>query len=63
MNESYDWVLWDALKNHFGHRVVIACYGNARCPSDVCLECEDCGEVIVDAGLYTLCVREEEPLL
>lgn len=25
----------------------------------VCLECEDCGEVVLDAEIYTLCARED----
>ena len=50
--------LWDALKKHFGHQVTIAVYGDEDDPDDVCLECEDCNEVILDADIYTLCVRE-----
>lgn len=28
-------------------------------PADICLECEDCGEVVLDAEIYTLCARED----
>lgn len=52
-------LLWNALHKHRGHKVVIATYGDLDNPADVCLECEDCGEVILDAELYTLCAREE----
>lgn len=62
MNEkekSGDTLLWDILKTHFGHSVCIACYGDPDNPADVCLECEDCGEVLLDAELYTLKARED----
>lgn len=52
-------ILWDALKSHLGHNVKIVCYGELDNPNDICLECEDCGEVILDAELYTLCARED----
>ena len=52
-------ILWDKLLEHQGHSVSIAAYGDPDDPEDVCLECEDCGEVILDAGLYTLCARSE----
>ena len=42
-----------------GHNVGIVSYGDPGDPADVCLECEDCGEVILDAELYTLSAREE----
>lgn len=52
-------LLWNTLYKHRGHKVVIATYGDLDNPADVCLECEDCSEVILDAELYTLCAREE----
>lgn len=52
-----DKVLWDKLKEHFGHKVRIAIYGDENDPADVCLECDDCGEVVLDAELYTLSAR------
>ena len=59
MDDSLDRVLWDALNTHFGHRVCITRYGDPDNPADVCLECEDCNEVILDAEIYTLYVRED----
>lgn len=53
-------LLWNALKAHIGHDVSIVTYGDAENPTDICLECEDCGEVILDAESYTLCAVEEE---
>lgn len=53
-------ILWDALLKHRGHNVSIVSYGGIDDPIDVCLECEDCGEVILDAEMYTLCAREEQ---
>lgn len=46
MDNNY---LWEKLKKHVGHRVGIVTYGDENGPVDVCLECEDCGEVILDA--------------
>ena len=59
MEDNKDWILWDALKDHFGHDVKIVCYGHPKAPADVCLECESCNEVILDAEIYTLCARED----
>lgn len=42
-------MLWDMLKSHIGHQVCIVAYGDTDDPMDICLECEECGEVILDA--------------
>lgn len=52
-------LLWDLLKQHFGHRVEIAIYGDADDPASVTLEDMDTHEVILDAGIYTICARED----
>lgn len=52
-------LLWDILKSHRGHKINIVSYGSWEDPVDVCLECEDCDEVILDAELYTVCARED----
>ena len=52
-------LLWDALLKHRGHNVVIAVYGDPSDPADVCLECEDCNEVILDGEIYTLIGRDD----
>lgn len=46
--------LWDILLKHKDHNVSIVTYGDPDAPADVCLECVDCGEVVIDAELYTL---------
>lgn len=51
-------VLWNLLLRHRGHNVVIVTYGDPDAPVDVCLECEDCGEVVLDAELNTLAAKE-----
>lgn len=53
-----DW-LWNTLLAHLGHRVSVAVYGDLDNPANVCLECEDCGEVVLDAELYTLKARDD----
>lgn len=55
LNEN---LLWDILKEHSGHKVEIAVYGDWDNPTDICLEDTDTGEVILDAELYTLASRE-----
>ena len=55
-----DKILWNVLKEHLGHNVVIVAYGDINDPVDICLECEDCNEVILDAEIYTICAREDE---
>ena len=59
MDDEANWYLWDALNEHFGHDVKIVRYGDTHSPADVCLECESCGAVILDAEIYTLCARED----
>lgn len=53
-------LLWNMLKEHIGHNVQIVAYGDPDDPADICLECKDCDEVILDAELYTLQARSEE---
>ena len=52
-------MLWDMLKSHIGHQVRIVAYGDTDDPMDICLECEECGEVILDAEIYTVSAREK----
>lgn len=52
-------LLWNTLKQHRGHKVNIVSYGDWNDPANVCLECEDCGEIVLDAEIYTLCARED----
>jgi hypothetical protein len=39
----------DKLMPHRGHNVVCVCYGDWDDPADVCIECEDCCEVLISA--------------
>ena len=59
MEVDYDNLLWDILKRHHGHQVYVALYGDVDDPVSVTLECEDCGEIVLDGGLYTICARED----
>lgn len=56
---SSDKLLWNTLLKHRGHDVRIVSYGDLDNPVDVCLECEDCGEVVLSAELYTICARSD----
>lgn len=57
--ENINKILWDKLLEHRGHEISIVSYGDWNNPESVCLECEDCGEVILDAETYTLCERDD----
>lgn len=57
--EGFSVTLWHKLLKHRGHHVEIVSYGDVDDPVDVCLECNDCCEVILDAELYTLCARDD----
>ena len=42
--------MYDKLRHHIGHNIVCACYGKDKeNPVDICIECEDCYEVLVSA--------------
>lgn len=56
---DYNNLLWDILKDHFGHKVEIAVYGDVDNPASVTLEDMDTNEIILDAELYTICARED----
>ena len=51
--------LWDVLMQHRGHNVSIVSYGDWNAPENVCLECENCNEVILDAETTTICGRKD----
>ena len=55
-----DEILWNILFKHKGHSVEIATYGDPEDPVDMCLECLDCEQVILDAEIYTICAREDD---
>lgn len=42
-------VMFERLKPHIGHRIVCVYYGDKEDPCDVCIECEDCNEIIISA--------------
>lgn len=52
-------ILWDILKEHAGHAVEISVHGGMDDPVNITLDDVDTGEVILDAGLCTLCARED----
>ena len=54
-----DEILWNILYKHRNHNVEIVRYGDDDNPSDMCLECIDCNQVILDAEIYTICGRED----
>lgn len=39
----------EKLLPHRGHNIACVCYGEWSDPADVCIECEDCSEVLVSS--------------
>ena len=40
---------YEDLRSHIGHKVAVVSYGRAgQDPHNVAIECEDCGEVLLD---------------
>ena len=52
-------LLWNILKDHFGHTVEIAVYGDVDNPASITLEDMDTNEIILDAEYMTICARED----
>ena len=59
MGKEWNELLWNILREHFGHKVEIAIYGDIDNPASVTLEDLVTNEVILDAGIDTLCVRSD----
>lgn len=59
MNNEWNELLWNILREHFGHKVEIAIYGDVNNPASITLEDMDTNEVILDAGFYTICDRDD----
>ena len=41
--------IYKKLLAHRGHHIVCVSYGDWNDPADVCIECEDCNEVLISA--------------
>ena len=52
-------ILFNTLFKHRGHKVEIVVYGDWNNPDDVCLECADCNQIILDSEIYTICGKDE----
>ena len=59
MDKKMNNLLWEILKEHFGHKVEIAIYGDIDNLASITLEDMDTNEIILDAELYTICARED----
>ena len=44
--------MFEKLINHVGHNVVCVAYGDSDNPQDICIECQDCNEVLVSAETF-----------
>jgi len=45
-------MMYELLKNHIGHNIVCVAYGDINDPDDICIECEDCNEVLISAETF-----------
>lgn len=44
--------MFNKLRPHIGHNIVCVSYGDQDNPADICIECEDCYEVLISAEDY-----------
>lgn len=44
--------MYERLRPHIGHNVVCVDYGDKDEPADICIECEDCNEVLISAETF-----------
>ena len=50
MNKNY---IYEQLRPHIGHNIACVAYGqNKEDPVDICIECEDCNEVLISAETF-----------
>ena len=47
-----NWI-FEKLKYHIGHKITCVAYGGYDNPSDICIECEDCNEVLISSESIT----------
>jgi hypothetical protein len=52
--------MYKRLLPHVGHRITCCTYGDPNDPMDVCIECEDCNEVLVSAESFYEEPEEED---
>jgi hypothetical protein len=48
MENQDKYVLFAAIAAHLGHRIEATYHGGDFAPDNVAIECEDCGEVIIN---------------
>lgn len=41
--------MYEKLKPHIGHNIVCVAYGDINSPVDICIECENCNEILISA--------------
>jgi len=50
---------YNKLLRHVGHRVVMVHYGEVPEPDNIAIECEDCGEVLMDFNWHDRNAEED----
>ncbi len=45
-------MMYELLKKHIGHNIVCVAYGDVDNPDDICIECEDCNEVLISSESF-----------
>ena len=44
--------IYEKLKPHIGHNIACVAYGDVNNPMDICIECEDCHEILISAESF-----------
>ena len=45
--------MYEKLRPHIGHNISCVAYGKDKeDPVDICIECEDCGEVLISSETF-----------
>lgn len=57
--EDSNYTLWDELKKHRGHNLIVDCYKYSDKLINVSLYCKDCEELVLDAGTTTIKDRSD----
>lgn len=51
-------MVYNLLKRHMGHDIVCVAYGDMNNPDVICIECEDCNEVLISSESFDCEVEE-----
>lgn len=50
--------LYDKFKEHIDHNIICVVYGDIENPVDVCIECKDCGCVLISQQKISIKIKD-----